>query len=54
MNGFEFLRERDVPIVTVMSNGYALDINDTVEIHRNTIQTVKKNFAKRQAHNTFV
>ena len=49
------LRERDecvlrecfaleVPIVTVMSGGYGKDINDTVEIHCNTIRTVKDVF----------
>jgi hypothetical protein len=27
-----------VPIVTTMSGGYAQDINDTVEIHCNTIR----------------
>jgi hypothetical protein len=27
-----------------MSGGYALDINDTVEIHANTIRAVKKVF----------
>lgn len=36
--------EREVPIVTTMSGGYALDINDTVEIHCNTIRAVKKVF----------
>jgi acetoin utilization deacetylase AcuC-like enzyme len=40
----EFAREREVPIVTTMSGGYALDINDTVEIHCNTIRAVKKVF----------
>jgi len=40
-----FARERDVPIVTVMSGGYAQDIKDTVEIHCNTIRAVKKVFA---------
>jgi acetoin utilization deacetylase AcuC-like enzyme len=49
------LRERDecalrecfaleVPIVTVMSGGYGKDINDTVEIHCNTIRAVKDVF----------
>ena len=36
--------EREVPVVTVMSGGYGKDINDTVEIHCNTIRTVKKVF----------
>jgi len=40
----EFARERETPIVTTMSGGYALDINDTVEIHSNTIRAVKKVF----------
>lgn len=39
-----FAREHHTPIVTVMSGGYALDINDTVEIHANTIRAVKKVF----------
>src|ERR1044071_7598362 len=36
--------EREVPIVTVMSGGYGKDINDTIEIHCNTIRAVKKVF----------
>jgi acetoin utilization deacetylase AcuC-like enzyme len=36
--------EREVPIVTVMSGGYGKDINDTIEIHCNTIRTVKEVF----------
>jgi acetoin utilization deacetylase AcuC-like enzyme len=40
----EYARERETPIVTTMSGGYALDINDTVEIHSNTIRAVKKVF----------
>lgn len=39
-----FAKENHTPIVTVMSGGYALDINDTVEIHSNTIRAVKKVF----------
>ncbi|HKP72746.1 MAG TPA: histone deacetylase [Pyrinomonadaceae bacterium] len=31
-------RARRVPVVTVMSGGYAADISDTVEIHCNTIR----------------
>jgi hypothetical protein len=31
-----------------MSGGYALDINDTVEIHSNTIRAVKKIFFERK------
>lgn len=40
----EYARVKGVPIVTVMSGGYAPDINDTVEIHCNTIRAVKKVF----------
>lgn len=40
----EFAKTKDVPIVTTMSGGYAADINDTVEIHANTIRAVKKVF----------
>jgi acetoin utilization deacetylase AcuC-like enzyme len=36
--------EREVPIVTVMSGGYGKDINDTIEIHCNTIRMVKNVF----------
>ncbi len=37
-------RERGVPVATVMSGGYAADINDTVEIHCNTIRAAKAVF----------
>ncbi len=47
----EFARERETPIVTTMSGGYASDINDTVEIHSNTIRAVKKIFADSQKQN---
>ncbi len=43
-----FARERQIPIVTTMSGGYAKDINDTVEIHCNTIRAVKQVFAANQ------
>lgn len=36
--------KREVPIVTVMSGGYGKDINDTIEIHCNTIRMVKEVF----------
>lgn len=42
------VKERDVPVVTTMSGGYAADINDTVEIHSNTIRAVKKVFGDSQ------
>src|SRR5918911_259470 len=35
-------RARGVPVATVMSGGYAEDINDTVEIHCNTIRAAKR------------
>lgn len=41
--------ERKVPIVTVMSGGYGKDINDTIEIHCNTIRMVKEVFESRVA-----
>lgn len=43
-----YAKEHHVPIVTVMSGGYASDINDTVEIHANTIRAVKRIFAETQ------
>jgi len=50
----EFAKQREVPIVTLMSGGYALDINDTVEIHCNTIRAVKKVFAQTQTQNASI
>ena len=47
----KFAEEFDVPIVTLMSGGYAKDINDTVEIHTNTIRAVKKIFFPAQIQN---
>ena len=41
--------EREIPIVTVMSGGYGKDINDTIEIHCNTIRMVKEIFELRVA-----
>lgn len=43
----QFAKTFEVPIVTTMSGGYAADINDTVEIHCNTIRAVKKVFYPR-------
>ena len=48
----EYAKEHHVPLVTVMSGGYAADINDTVEIHANTIRAVKKVFAETRIHKT--
>ncbi len=39
-----YAKSQNVPIVTTMSGGYGADINDTVEIHANTIRSVKKVF----------
>ena len=41
--------ERETPIVTVMSGGYGKDINDTIEIHCNTIRMVKDVFESHAA-----
>jgi acetoin utilization deacetylase AcuC-like enzyme len=43
----QFARDHHTPIVTTMSGGYASDINDTVEIHANTIRAVKDVFFKQ-------
>lgn len=40
----KFAKTENIPIVTTMSGGYAADINDTVDIHCNTIRAVKKVF----------
>jgi len=39
-----FARDAGVPIVTTMSGGYAAHVEDTVEIHCNTIRMAKKVF----------
>lgn len=41
--------EREIPVVTVMSGGYGKDINDTIEIHCNTIRAVKEVFELQSA-----
>lgn len=41
--------EREVPVVTVMSGGYGKDIDDTIEIHCNTIRMVKEVFEFQSA-----
>ena len=41
-------KEHNIPIITTMSGGYAIDINDTVEIHANTIRAIKKVFFNHQ------
>src|ERR687884_206887 len=42
-------RARGVPVATVMSGGYAEDVNDTVEIHCNTIRAVREVFVAHRA-----
>ncbi|MFL6228499.1 MAG: histone deacetylase [Pyrinomonadaceae bacterium] len=42
-------KARGVPVATVMSGGYAAKIDDTVEIHCNTIRAVREIFAPRVA-----
>jgi acetoin utilization deacetylase AcuC-like enzyme len=46
-------RARGVPVATVMSGGYAADINDTVEIHCNTIRAAKALDAARSSEAEF-
>lgn len=40
----QYAKQQNVPITTTMSGGYAQDIQDTVEIHANTIRAVKTVF----------
>jgi acetoin utilization deacetylase AcuC-like enzyme len=40
---------RNIPIATVMSGGYAAELNDTVAIHCNTIRAVRAIFTRRAA-----
>ncbi|HET9712955.1 MAG TPA: histone deacetylase [Pyrinomonadaceae bacterium] len=41
--------ERETPVVTVMSGGYGKDVDDTVEIHCNTIRMAKEVFESHAA-----
>lgn len=41
--------ERELPITSVMSGGYGKNINDTIEIHCNTIRSLKKIFESELA-----
>ena len=45
--------DRETPIVTVMSGGYGKDINDTIEIHCNTIRMAKEVFESHAAARRF-
>jgi acetoin utilization deacetylase AcuC-like enzyme len=46
--------EHEVPVTTVMSGGYAKEIEDTVEIHCNTIRTVKEVFETQNGSVSFI
>src|SRR5678815_1388037 len=45
--------EHEIPVVTVMSGGYGKDINDTIEIHCNTIRMVKELFEGQASSRRF-
>lgn len=45
--------ENEIPVVTVMSGGYGKDINDTIEIHCNTIRMVKELFEVQASSRRF-
>jgi len=45
--------EHEIPVVTVMSGGYGKDINDTIEIHCNTIRMVKEIFEGQASSRRF-
>lgn len=45
--------DSEIPVVTVMSGGYGKDIGDTIEIHCNTIRTVKHVFESEPAIRQF-
>lgn len=40
--------QREIPVASVMSGGYGKDINDTVEIHCNTIRVMKQVFEQQE------
>ena len=46
----DFARRNGIPVVTTMSGGYAVDIEDTVEIHCNTVRSVKDVFFGSATH----
>ena len=45
--------DREIPVVTVMSGGYGVDIGDTVEIHCNTIRAVRDIFTNEEANMSY-
>ena len=48
----DFAKSEDVPLVTLMSGGYAKNTADTVDIHCNTIRAVKEVFSFESNHNS--
>jgi len=44
--------EREIPIVTVMSGGYGENLDDTIEIHCNTIRTAVSLFSEHRQYVT--
>ncbi len=47
-------QSQHLPVVTVMSGGYAANINDTVEIHCNTIRAAREIFAHVSSHESSI
>ena len=47
----DFARREHIPVVTVMSGGYAKRIEDTVDIHCNTVRAVTEVYADASAQN---
>jgi len=45
---FDKVRQRGLPIAIAMAGGYARNINDTVEIHANTVCSAARHFRARQ------
>ncbi len=48
---FEEARQRQIPVVTVLAGGYARKVEDTVQIHVNTVQAASDT-ARKYPHNT--
>ena len=46
---FDKVRQRGLPIAIAMAGGYARQIDDTVEIHTNTVCTAARHFRARQS-----
>jgi acetoin utilization deacetylase AcuC-like enzyme len=43
--GFEKARQKNIPVAVTLAGGYARQLEDTIQIHANTIR-VAKEFAK--------